>query len=131
MYIGARTLSGSTVVSVKIILSHEIYFLHTSLSAVPGAPRNVMADGSMEDCMILVTWNPPADAGGSDYTYRVDVPSRNITASTNSSTESTLHVPNCADGILIQVYVVNRFGCLKSSETRLRLQSRPTESPSK
>ena len=82
--------------------------------------------------MIQVTWDPPADIGGSDYTYRVGVPSRNITANTNSSTESTLHVPNCADDIPIQVYAVNRFDCMRSAETLLRLQSGSTiTAPSK
>ena len=82
-----------------------------------------MAVGSMDDCMIRVTWDPP-DTGESDYTYRVNVSSRNITADTNSSTESTLRVPNCADGIIpVQVYVINQFGCMESSETQLRLES--------
>ena len=91
-----------------------------------------MAVGSVDDCMIHVTWEPPADTGVSNYTYRVDVPSQNITANTNSSTESILHVPDCADDIPIQVYAVNRFDCMRSAETLLRLQSgSTTTAPSK
>ena len=82
-----------------------------------------MAVGSMGDCTIQVTWDPPADTGGSNYMYRVNVPSRNIMANTNSSTESTLRVPNCADDIRVQVYAMNQFGCIESSETQLLLQS--------
>ena len=73
--------------------------------------------------MIQVTWEPPADTGRSDYTYRVNIPSLNIMANTNSSTESTLLVPNCDNDIPVKVFTVNSYGCTESSETRLRLQS--------
>ena len=97
-----------------------------SLSAIPGAPQNLMAVGSVDDCMIQVSWDSPGDAGGSDYMYRIDIPSRNIAANTSSSIKSTLHVPNCADDIIpIQVSAVSSDGCysIQSSEILLHLQS--------
>ena len=111
------------MLSPLIFINLLVYFDIISLSAVPGAPRNLMAVGSVDDCMIQVTWDPP---GESNYTYRVDVPSRNIMADNNSSTESILYVPDCADGIPIQVFAVNRFDCMRSAETLLHLQSGST-----
>ena len=49
-----------------------------------------MAVELMQDCIIQVTWDPPADPDESNYMYRVYVPFRNITASNGSSTVITL-----------------------------------------
>lgn len=98
--------------------------MHTSFLAVPGVPQNVRAAEISErienDCVILVTWAPPASSNGSDIDhYIVYIPSRNI-VDIESSAISVLLVPNCHDNDTIQVVAVNRFGCvgLNSSEVR-------------
>ena len=67
-------------------------------------------------CIILVTWDPPANSNPSDiaqYNIIVNVTSQNITADSTSSCVHFLRVPNCRDasGVRIQVAAVNRFGC--------------------
>ena len=98
--------------------------LHTSLLAVPGVPQMIRLISANEirprdnTCIILVTWDPPANSNASDIDqYIVYVPSRNI-RNISSSTMSTLTVLNCDDDTLVQVAAVNRIGCvgMNSSE---------------
>jgi hypothetical protein len=106
--------------------------LHTSFSAVPGVPQRISAKESSSPvdniCIILVTWDPPANSDESDVDqYIVYVPSRNI-RDVSSSTISTFTVPNCGEDTRIQVAAMNRFGCvgMTSSEVQLALLDIPT-----
>ena len=85
-------------------------------------------------CIILVTWDPPANGDASDIDqYIIYVPSRNIRdVISSSSTLTTLTVPNCGDDIRIQVSAVNRVGCvgMNSSEVPPLLLDIPTASAS-
>ena len=72
-------------------------------------------------CIILVTWDPPANDDPSDIDqYRVYVPSRSINMTVSSSTLTTLTLSNCGDDIRVQVAAVNRIGCvgMNSSEVQ-------------
>ena len=96
----------------------------TSCLVVPEAPKNVRAAEVSErienDCVILVTWDPPANSDGSDIGhYILNVTSRNI-VDIESSAISVLRIPNCRSDDTIQVAAVNRFGCvgMNSSEER-------------
>ena len=107
--------------------------MHTLFLAVPGVPQRISASEISQlidnNCIILVAWSPPANSNGSDINqYIVYVPSRNIRNDIFSSTLSTLTVPNCRDGIGIQVAAVNRFGCvgLNSSKVQPSLLDIPT-----
>ena len=88
-----------------------------SFAAAPGVPQSVSAAEISppigDTCIILVTWDPPANTDESNIDhYIVYVPSRNIMNDIFfSSTISTLTVPNCHDGVRIQVAAMNRFGC--------------------
>ena len=102
--------------------------------AVPGVPQRIDAAEISRPrdniCIILVTWDPPANSDPSDIDqYRVYVPSRNI-SDISSSTISTLTVPNCGNDILVQVAAVNRIGCvgMNSSEVQLTRLDIPTTS---
>ena len=97
-------------------------YLHTSLLAVPGVPQMITATEMLRPCdnicIILVTWDPPANSNGSDIDqYIVYVPSRNI-GNNISNNIITLTVSNCDDDIHVQVAAVNRDGCegMNSSE---------------
>ena len=117
-----------TVVSLSLCIKIRIalnLFMHTSFVAIPGAPQNVSAQEISEcidnNCIILVTWDPPANTDQSDIVqYIVNVTSRNISVDTVSSTIYVLRVPDCCDEVCIQVAAVNRFDCvgLTSSEVR-------------
>ena len=75
--------------------------------------------------VILVTWDSPANTDQSDIDlYIVYVPSRNIISDAERSTISVVRVPNCRDGIHLQVAAVNR-GCIGpvSSEVQPSLLS--------
>jgi hypothetical protein len=104
-----------------------------SFSAVPGVPQMISAaeiSRPRDDlCIILVTWDPPANGDVSDIDqYIVYVPSRNIRDNISSSTISTVTVPNCGDDIRVQVAAVNRVGCvgMNSSEVQPVLLAIPT-----
>ena len=93
-------------------------------SAVPKAPQNVRAVEISEpigdNCIILVTWDPPANTDQSDIDrYTVNVPSRNI-VDNETSAISLVRIPNCHSDDSIQVAAVNRFGCvgMNSSEVQ-------------
>ena len=110
--------------------------MHTSFSAVPGVPQTInAAEISLSvdnNCIILVTWGPPANSDGSDiYQYIIYVPSRNIRDDVSTSTISALRVPNCIDDICIQVAAVNHFGCvgMNSSEVQPSTLDTPTNTP--
>ena len=114
-------------------LGHTIIKMHTSFSAIPGVPQMISAVEIVQPrdniCIILVTWDPPANSDDSDVDqYRVYVPSRNIRNDISSSTISTLTLTNCGDDILIQVAAVNRVGCvgMNSSEVQLTLLDIPS-----
>ena len=108
--------------------------LHTSLLAVPGVPQNISATEISQPrdniCVILVTWDPPANSDASDIDqYIVYVPSQNIRNNVVSSTISTLTLSNCGDDIRVQVAAVSRDGCvgMNSSEVQpVPLDSIPT-----
>ena len=106
--------------------------LYASLSALPGVPQMISAEEIQPRdniCIILVTWDPPANSDDTDIDqYRVYVPSRNISDNVLSSTISTLTVPNCGDDIRIQIAAVNRIGCvgMNSSEVQPVLLDIPT-----
>ena len=90
--------------------------MHTLFSAVPGVPQRISAAEISRPvnniCIILVTWDPPANSDPSDIDqYIIYVPSRNI-REVSSSTISTLTVLNCGDDIHVQVAAVNLFGCV-------------------
>ena len=120
-------------------LLHQNGCLHTSFLAVPGVPQRISARENSPPvsttCIILVTWDPPANSDPSDiYQYIVYVPSRNI-RDISPSTLTTLTVPNCGDDTRVQVAAVNRIGCvgMNSSEVQLILldiPAGPTEDPS-
>ena len=101
---------------------------------VPGVPQMISAaeiSRPLNDiCIILVTWDPPANSDTSDIDqYRVYAPSRNIRNDISSSTLTTLTIPNCGDDVRIQVAAVNRVGCvgMNSSEVLpVLLDSIPT-----
>jgi hypothetical protein len=106
------------------------FYTHIIL-AVPGVPEMISAAEILQPhdniCIILVTWDPPANSDASDVAidqYIVYVPSRNIRDNISStSTTSTLTVTSCGDDILVQVAAVNRVGCvgMNSSEVQLTL----------
>ena len=113
------------------------WMLHTSSLAVPGIPQRIRAAEisrpSDRICIILVTWDPPANSDASDIDqYIVYVPSRNIRDDTASSTISTLEltVSNCSDDIRVQITAVNRIGCvgMNSSEVQPILLDIPATS---
>ena len=98
--------------------------LHASLLAVPGVPQMINAREISQTvgttCIILVTWDPPANSDLSDIDqYIVYVPSQNI-RNNISSTFITLTLMNCGDDIRIQVAAVNGIGCvgMNSSEVQ-------------
>ena len=100
-------------------------YLHASLLAVPGVPQMISAAEIVQPrgdvCVILVTWDPPANSDASDIDqYRVYIPSRNISDNVSSSTLTTLTLSNCGDDLRIQVAAVNRVGCvgMNSSEVQ-------------
>ena len=99
--------------------------MHTSLLAIPGAPRNVRAAEASEvdnNCIILVTWDPPANIDISDIDhYIITVPSRNI-METETSAITALRIRNCHRNDSIQVTAVSRFGCVGENS----LQTRPS-----
>ena len=100
--------------------------MHTSLLAKPGAPRNVRAAEASEridnNCIILVTWDPPTNVDVSDIDhYIITVPSRNITED-GSSAIIALRIRNCHGNDSIQVAAVNRFRCRGENS----LQTRPS-----
>ena len=101
--------------------------MHTSLLAIPGAPRNVRAAQVSErdndnDCIILVEWDPPTNVDESDIDhYIITVPSQNITEN-ELSTIITIRERNCRDDDAIQVAAVNRFRCVGENS----LQTRPS-----
>ena len=114
--------------------------LHTSSFklAVPGIPQRIRAveisRASNGICIILVTWNPPANSDTSDIDqYILYVPSRNIGDDTSSSTISTLTVSNCGDIIRVQVAAVNHIGCvgMNSSEVQPILLDIPASTTTK
>ena len=92
-----------------------IAHMHTSLLVYPGVPRNVKAaeipQPTVKNCIILVTWDPPAISDGSD-SYIVYVPSQNIKSRNESSALTVLRVPNCREDDRILVAAVNHFGCV-------------------
>ena len=102
--------------------------LHASLSAVPGVPQRIEISRPRDDiCIILVTWNPPANSDASDIDqYIIYIPSQNI-SDVSSSTLTALTVMNCGDDIRVQVAAVNRVGCvgMNSSEVQLTLLDIP------
>ena len=113
-----------TFICLSLCIRMHITLIHTLFLAVPGAPQNVRAaevSPPIENvCIILVTWDPPANSDRSDIDrYIVYVPSRNI-ADIESSAISVLRILNCRDDIRIQVAAVNLFGCvgLNSSEVQ-------------
>ena len=115
------------------IRTHIAVNMHTSFLAVPSAPQNVRAveisERIEDNCVILVTWDPPANTDQSDIDqYIVNVTSRNIRGDTVSSTIHVLHVRDCGDDIHIQVAAMNHFGCVRpySSEVQSRLLDIPT-----
>ena len=100
--------------------------VHTSLLAIPGAPRNVRAAEASEridnNCIILVTWDPPTNIEVSDIDhYTITVPSRNIVED-GSSAIFSLRIHNCHRNDSIQVAAVNRFGCVGENS----LQTQPS-----
>ncbi|MCG8621716.1 MAG: fibronectin type III domain-containing protein [Proteobacteria bacterium] len=101
--------------------------MHTSLLAIPGAPRNVRAAQVSErdndnDCIILVEWDPPTNVDESDIDhYIITVPSQNITEN-ELSTIITVRERNCRDDDAIQVAAVSRFGCVGENS----LQTQPS-----
>ena len=109
--------------------------MHTSFSAVPGVPQRISAQEISRPrdnlCIILVTWDPPANSDASDIDqYIIYVASRNIRNDISSSTLlTTLTVSNCGDNIRVQVAAVND-GCvgMNSSEVRLILLDIPNTS---
>ena len=107
--------------------------MHTSFVAVPGVPQNVRAAEISKhienNCVILVTWNPPANTDQCDINqYIVNVTSRNIPADSVSSAVAILRLPECGDDIHIQVAAVNRFGCMGPNiEVQASLLDIPTD----
>lgn len=111
--------------------------MHTSLLAIPDAPRNVRAAEASEridnNCIILVTWDPPTNVDVLDIDYYIiTIPSRNI-VETESSAIIALRIRNCHRNDTIQVAAVNRFGCvgeisLKTSPSLLDSIARTTGS---
>ena len=99
------------------------YFTHmTHILAVPGVPQGISTAEIPQPldniCIILVTWDPPANSNPSDIArYNiiiVNVTSQNITAdSTSAPSVHFLHIiPNCHnDDVYIQIAAVNHFGC--------------------
>ena len=92
---------------------------------MPDAPQNVRAaqvsQDNDNDCIILVTWDPPANIEVSDIDhYIVTVPSRNI-VETESAAITALRIRNCHDNDSIQVAAMNRFGCIGENS----LQTQP------
>ena len=115
--------------SVNTFINHNIHSCTHHLiifSAVPGVPQRISAAEISQPrdnlCIILVSWDPPANSGASDVDqYIVYVPSRNIemTVQSSSSPLTTLTVMNCGDDVRIQVAAMNRFGCgMNSSEVQ-------------
>ena len=109
--------------------------LHASSSAVPGVPQMISVAEIVQPrddvCIILVTWDPPANSDPSDVDqYIVYVPSRNIRNNVSSSTSMNLTLPNCGDDIRIQVAAVNRIDCMgmNSSEVSLDITTAPATS---
>ena len=107
--------------------------MHTFL-AVPGVPQRIHAAETSQPvgttCIILVTWDPPANSDASDIVqYIIYIPSRNI-REVSPSTISTLTVPNCGIDTHVQVAAVNLVGCvgMNSSEVQLTLLDIPTAS---
>ena len=101
-----------------------ISLMHISFLAVPEAPQNVRAaevSPPIENvCIILVTWDPPANTDQSDIDrYIVYVPSRNIT-DIESSAISVLRIPNCRSDDTIQVAAVNRFECVGMNSSKIQ-----------
>ena len=96
----------------------------TRILAVPGVPHGISAAeiSQLLDtiCIILVTWDPPANSDLSDIAQYnsiiLSVTSRNITVESNISASESVHslcVPNCRDmdDVSIQVAAVNQYGC--------------------
>ena len=121
----------SHLLQINFFLAHNImcmskWILHTSSLAVPGIPRRIRAAEISQPsdgiCIILVTWNPPANSDASDIDqYIVYVPSRNIKVYTSSSTILTLSVSNCGDDIIrVQVAAVNRIGCIGMNSSEVQ-----------
>ena len=109
-------------------INHNFYLCTHCLifSAIPGVSQRISAaeisqtrDNNNIICIILVTWDPPANSDTSDIgQYIVYVPSRNIRDDVSSSTITTLTVSNCGVDTRVQVAAVNSVGCigLNSSE---------------
>ena len=102
--------------------------------AVPGVPQNIRAaevSESFDDyCIILVTWDPPANSDGSDIDhYIVYVPSRNIKNDNETSAIVPLRVPNCHDNIRIKIAAVNIFGCMGLNSSEVRASLLPDNGP--
>ena len=100
--------------------------MHTSLLVIPDAPRNVRAAQVSQEngnnCIILVTWDPPTNIDESDIDhYIITVPSRNI-VETESFAITALRIRNCHRNDSIQVAAVNRFECVGEDS----LQTRPS-----
>ena len=91
----------------------------THILAVPGVPQGISAAEISHPldtiCIILVTWDPPANSNPSDiaqYNIIVNVTSQNITAVSTSSSVHFHHIPNCHNNdVYIQIAAVNHFGC--------------------
>ena len=117
----------------NIQVGMHIALIHTSFLAVPEAPQNVgAAEVSVltDVCIILVTWDHPANSNGSDIDhYILYVPSQNIKDDNETSFLASLFVPDCRDDIRIQVAAVNLFGCvgLNSTEVKPDLLDSPTD----
>ena len=100
--------------------------MHTSFLAIPDAPRNVRAaqvsQDNGNDCIILVTWDPPTNIDVSDIDhYIITVPSRNIVETENFAI-TALRIRNCHANDSIQVAAVSHFGCTGENS----LQTRPS-----
>ena len=119
---GSSPLDSLYHIPIKLIS----LLVHTSLLAIPGAPRNVRAAEASEridnNCIILVTWDPPTNVDVSDIGhYIITVPSRNI-IQTESAAITALRIRNCHRNDSIQVAAVNRFGCVGGNS----LQTQPS-----
>ena len=106
----------------SLLYPFSISLVHTPFSVIPGAPQNVRAAEASEridnNCIILVTWDPPANVDVSDIDrYIITVPSRNITEN-GSSAIIALRIRNCRGDDAIQVAAVNRFGCVGENSLR-------------
>lgn len=91
-----------------------LYYYCAIHVAVPGIPRDVRAvetaESTESDCIIVVTWDPPANTTDVDH-YIVSVPSRNISENNKLLTTDPLRVRNCHNNISIHVAAVNHLGC--------------------